>query len=419
MDSKDLIHLVHGTVVGENDGPFYAIRSHEDNEKIQCVNCGVTADRLRYGYTSRVSLMYVRQNSAIWALGGPNGQWLLRDELNLPDFSVGKDFAAQKFLRDNNSGIPLVDQYRFGGGDDKFVFTIMSRAKGKLWLDALDELSEEEHRGLVIDLSNQVKKTRQFTSPHMQRVDGGELRDIALLNCSGFGCKKTGRNEEEWLENLTIPMRKALLARYWRRNEAGLQDPAVRNAWVKEADEKISKLKADFPKGGPYVLTHGDLHRGNIFVSNDNEEKKWKITAIIDWEAAGYFPWWVGIIDKFNNSQEGLSEYCPPGFDTKNWEPMRKIILEVKDIALSGGYHGQSKHGPEANTWYTQKRVCESPITHRCFVETDLGWTNEHQDLFEVPLTDSEEDSDEDENNKHNKHVRKFLRWFMEISKTK
>jgi len=34
------------------------------------------------------------------------------------------------------------------------------------------------------------------------------------------------------------------------------------------------------------VLSHGDFHAGNIMV------KDGKIEAIIDWELAGYYPWW-------------------------------------------------------------------------------------------------------------------------------
>lgn len=47
-----------------------------------------------------------------------------------------------------------------------------------------------------------------------------------------------------------------------------------RHAWVKDENERKVKLKANFPKGGPYVLTHGDLNDTNVFVSNDDVDKK-------------------------------------------------------------------------------------------------------------------------------------------------
>jgi hypothetical protein len=46
-------------------------------------------------------------------------------------------------------------------------------------------------------------------------------------------------------------------------------------------------LKANFPECEPYILTHGDLNLSNIIVKDD------KIQAIIDWEVAGYMPWWA------------------------------------------------------------------------------------------------------------------------------
>jgi aminoglycoside phosphotransferase (APT) family kinase protein len=46
-------------------------------------------------------------------------------------------------------------------------------------------------------------------------------------------------------------------------------------------------MKDNFPDPEPFVLTHGDLTLGNIIVKDD------KITTIIDWEHAGYYPWWA------------------------------------------------------------------------------------------------------------------------------
>jgi hypothetical protein len=57
-------------------------------------------------------------------------------------------------------------------------------------------------------------------------------------------------------------------------------DPAI-------IDAKLAELRTAFPSGGPYYLTHGDLNMSNIMVKDD------KIVAIIDWEMAGFYPWWV------------------------------------------------------------------------------------------------------------------------------
>ncbi|KAJ8069017.1 hypothetical protein OCU04_002693 [Sclerotinia nivalis] len=421
VDTKDLIHDVHGTIISKLSAPPHLHYGSRDTF-ILCRNCGLTNHEAATGYTSRIKLKYVRFNSAIWELGGPDGPWLLRDELNIPDYHMTKDYTTQKFLREAKSGVPLVEMHRFGGKDEKFNFTMMSRAKGKsvddLWSDGI--LCDEQLDDIFLGLEEHFKRVRQFTSPYMQRVDGGELLDCHIGNCNGFGCVKTGRNEEEWLENLTPGMRKGLLYGRWVRNKAGLQDPAVRGAWVKDVDEQIVKLKANFPKGGPYVLTHGDLNWSNIFVSNDNAERKWKITAVIDWETAGYFPWWVellssGLLDK---EEKALSRFCPPTFEKKDWKPMVKAIKDVQKIWESGGSISVSKHGMDgANHWFGGKEFCECHKIRQHFVEWDMGWPQEHQDVFDPGLTDSGDDSDQDrDRHKHDKHERKFLRWFNEIS---
>ncbi|KAF7865312.1 hypothetical protein EAF04_006289 [Stromatinia cepivora] len=421
VDSKDLFQVVHGTLIGKFRPPDLAYGSRDTF--ILCRNCGLTNNQACAGYTSRIKVKHVRWNNAIWELGGPDGQWLLRDELNIPDSYMTNDYTTQKFLREAKSGLPLVEMHKFGGKDEKFNFVMMSRAGGETLSDLDDDgiLCDEQLDDILLDLQEHLKRLRQFTSPYMQRADGGELRDCCIGNCTGFGCIKTGRNEEEWLENLTPGMRKGLLYERWVRNKAGLRDPAVRGAWLKDVDEQIVELKANFPKGGPYVLTHGDLNWANIFVSNENAERKWKITALIDWETAGYFPWWVELLDDpglVGEEQKALSEYCPPTFEKKDWKPMVKAIKDVEKAWSSGGNHGMSKHGMgAANRWFGGKVFCECHKIRQSFVEWDLGWPQEHQDVYDPGLTDSGEDSDQDrDNHKHDKHERKLFRWFNEIS---
>jgi hypothetical protein len=55
-------------------------------------------------------------------------------------------------------------------------------------------------------------------------------------------------------------------------------------------------MQQNFPVGPPYVLTHADLNLGNILVHEG------KIVAIIDWELAGYYPWWVEIFTSHSRS---------------------------------------------------------------------------------------------------------------------
>ncbi|THV45816.1 hypothetical protein BGAL_0448g00110 [Botrytis galanthina] len=426
VDPKDLVHMVHDTIIGGLDIEEFE-NSPPARGKVLCYNCGLTDSKASSGYSSRVKISHLKHNNAMWELGGPDGPWILRDEINVAKSSWSVDYAVQKFLRDANLGLPLVEMYRFGGGDGRFNYTMMSRAKGKSLMDLSENLCDEQNGDLEMDLIKQVKIIRQFTSPHMQRVDGGELLDNHIGNCYGFPCVKTGRNEEEWLENLTPAMRKGLLWTAWRRNKAGLHDPAIRDSWVKNADEHIVEIKAGFPRGGPYVLTHGDLNYSNLFGSNDNADQKWKVTAIIDWESAGYFPWWVEIVrcpillSGPGTKEENILGFCPPTFNTKDWEPMMKAIKSVADLWKSGGIVGRSRHGEGggANSWYG-KDFCECHKIKRRFMERHIwGWPQEHYDAFDPELSYPDDDP-ESENYIYKydfeKDEREFLRWFKTIS---
>ncbi|KAH8601005.1 hypothetical protein B0O99DRAFT_493098, partial [Bisporella sp. PMI_857] len=88
-------------------------------------------------------------------------------------------------------------------------------------------------------------------------------------------------------------IRKGILGDFWFRKEGWNVEESILDSWVKEADRMVAELEESFPKGAPYVFTHRDLDDDNIFISNENEEKKFKVSAIIDWELSGFFPWWA------------------------------------------------------------------------------------------------------------------------------
>lgn len=87
----------------------------------------------------------------------------------------------------------------------------MARAKGTTLKEIANTLTREQMSDVVQDLRQHIKRWRRITRPQMQRVDGSALRDAYIGNCTGFGCIKTGHNEEEWLKNLTPAMRKGML----------------------------------------------------------------------------------------------------------------------------------------------------------------------------------------------------------------
>lgn len=386
-----------------------------EEEKVLCRTCGWTTahETGSLGYTSRLKISYIKDNSALWELG-PNSPWMLRDEANNAGNRWKKDYMTQQFIRKEKPNIPLVEVHGFGGPNDKFHFTIISRAKGRIISEIWDILTQEQKKDVLQDLRGWIKEWRQITSLNMQRVDGSEARDVFIGSCTGRGCIKTGRNEEEWIENRIPAMRKALLADAWFYRGGRDGDHDKRASLITKVDAKIAKLMATFPRGGPYVLTHGDLHGDNIFISDDNEEKKFKVTAIIDWELAGFFPWWA---EDFRINIPGAGEI--PGFtdlghpehSCEEAENISKLIEPIKKIWFDGGNHTMSVHKPdESNCWYRQPFCACQPYS-QVYRDSKLGLEVEHLDIFDVDSTDSEDD-EKDGLKKFPKYERAFLRWF-------
>jgi hypothetical protein len=96
-------------------------------------------------------------------------------------------------------------------------------------------------------------------------------------------------------------------------------------------------MQQNFPVGPPYVLTHADLNLGNILVHEG------KIVAIIDWELAGYYPWWVEI---FTSHSRSIGDSGHELFDAV-WKELGTSLDDIWD-----------KIQPVVNAW----RYC--PVQH-------------------------------------------------------
>ncbi|KAF2649608.1 hypothetical protein K491DRAFT_708023 [Lophiostoma macrostomum CBS 122681] len=183
-----------------------------------------------------------------------------------------------QFLKSQHvKNIPLLNEMKqLCGPTDEFQFTLMSRAKGTQLAAIWDRLSAKAKKNYAQQLTSALRELRQFTSPVPQRVDGGPLFDRLIGQCIPLAarCKTYGKTTEEWFAGMAEELRYGLAKRY------GTEDTNI-------IDSKLQDLKSNFPDGAPYVLTHGDLNANNIMVHDG------KIVAIIDWEHAGYCPWWV------------------------------------------------------------------------------------------------------------------------------
>jgi hypothetical protein len=239
---------------------------------VLCRACGWTAyNECCSSYLPRLRIFHTRTNDGLWVMGNDYVMW---DRIRTPRRQ--NDYMTVKFLQEKGTkNIPLVEEmYQFGKEDSKFQFTIMSRAKGVPLINIWESLSEDVKKGYAQQMIVALRELRQFTSPIPCRVDGSTLWDNIIGQCPVGECKTIEKTKEEWFDGMAADLR------YGLSNRLKTEDKNI-------IDAALQDIMDRFPDNAPYVLTHADLNMGNIVVHEG------KIEAIIDWEVAGYYPWWV------------------------------------------------------------------------------------------------------------------------------
>lgn len=241
-------------------GEFQRQEIKKRTDVVLCHNCGWNMDlQISNGYESTVKCFCGHMIRGMWKLGS---KYILKemplDDLN-GDSHIGPDEPTTKFVRENTT-IPVLEEMKHWK-DENSHFFLSSRAPGKSLEDAWADLSTETKKTCAREVVQYIVQLRTHTSATPQTIDGGPVRNRLIGT----------RN------NLVTEFddKKAWCAR-------------VDGALSKYSAERRANLKAGYPRiAAPYVLTHGDLNTGNIFVHNGH------ISAIIDWEHAGYNPdWW-------------------------------------------------------------------------------------------------------------------------------
>ena len=322
-----------------------------------CWSCGWNVrDQTFSSYGSRVRIMHTRANMGIWTIGT---RWVLRDEPNNSD--LGNNYMTLKFLHQQpDLTIPLPrETHRLSPATDPIIFTLESRVPGDTLASVWPTLSPEEKASYSRQLADALRQLRRFTAPRPQKVDGSQLDDYILARCRslGFGnCFKIGYTVDEWLDSLGADLRMGLSRIH------NTVDPAV-------IEEKFQEVKASFPDCEPYVLTHTDLNLSNIIV------KDGKIQGIIDWEHAGYYPWWVERWNMGSHTDEMAELAGPiwkelmPDIDRKKW---RELVYDKFFPADKAWGYSIHDHPGQSPTWF-RPPFCECKPVRGEFRAYDWG----------------------------------------------
>ncbi|KIW15796.1 hypothetical protein PV08_05846 [Exophiala spinifera] len=330
----------------EHRNMWFFARHFDGPDRELCWSCGWNTRNQKYSfYGSRVRVMHTRANTGIWALGT---RWILRDEPN--DRYLGNNYMTLKFLHEqpgSKDSIPTPQEVRsLSKPGDPIYLTLESRVPGDTLMEVWPSLSREEKASYSRQLTDILRKMRQFTAPRPQRVDGSQLNDnilgVCLMSRPG-NCFKIPYSVDEWLDGLGPDLRIGLTRVH------NTLDPAV-------IEEKFQALKAGFPSCEPYVFTHGDLNLSNIIV------KDGKIQGIVDWEHAGYYPWWAErrATDRIPNDDayelfDPVWEELMPDIDRKKW-----VELVYHKLFPAEQAWGHCDHGhPGVDTVWWRPSFCE------------------------------------------------------------
>ncbi|KAH9861595.1 hypothetical protein J1614_011346 [Plenodomus biglobosus] len=252
-----------------------------------CRACGWNSQHeLGSSYLPRICIRHTRENGGLWSVGN---DWMLWDRTNE---ERGNDYMTHQFLqKQNTKDIPLVKRMvEFKDENGLYNFVVMSRAKGVPLESVWKGLSRKQKRSYAQQMAIALRELRQFTAEFPQRVDGSPLWDSIIASCdSRKECIKIGKTPEEWINNMEEELLEGI------SRQLRTMDKTVINA-------KLQEFKQNFPDGAPYVLTHADLNLGNILVHDG------KIVAIIDWELAGYYPWWAEVFTSYYRALSGAGK---------------------------------------------------------------------------------------------------------------
>ncbi|KAI9702239.1 MAG: hypothetical protein M1820_006171 [Bogoriella megaspora] len=368
LSEDDFCHVLYGKPIkdygkaGKDDiAPKRLV--DDPDYKVLCRNCGWNESHVKFsGYTSRVKVFHTKMNSALWNVGA---DWMLRDEPN--DCTLANDCEALEFLHLQNTTIPIPKIHRLSSQTDKFQLTLMKRAPGDTLYNVWHTYTKEERRSIARQLGGYIRQWRQLTAPRAQKVTGERLHDILIGWCSGRlpSCKRIGYTTEEWLEELSPELRKGLAM----ENEMLAQEP-------EKLDQALQELKDNFPRGEPYVFTHGDLNLSNIIVSEG------KITGIIDWERAGFYPWWAERMfahmvpdDRFDEIFEVIEDDICPGYDTVTF--VDRISRHVGRVMEVWGLCPRFHRGEE-NAWI-RRPFCECKPYSGRIQQCEMGVVRTHE----------------------------------------
>ncbi|TIA27667.1 hypothetical protein D6C78_11042 [Aureobasidium pullulans] len=193
---------------------------------------------------------------------------------------------AMELVKNRFPLVPIPDVI-FSWTEGNTYFLITTSAIGDPLQTSWGLLTSEQRVAVAKEVAGYCQDLFSATSPNLRNVSGTGLSDAFL--------------------QLQIPSEQ--------------RTPQLGPLSLQQAMEHFSPL--DFE--GPFLLMHGDLTPANIIIQDG------KVTGIIDWELAGYYPaFWV----RFKARTHGMMLSSDKEMDEWEWTKLLDGELAKKGIAL-------------------------------------------------------------------------------------
>ncbi|KAK3308487.1 kinase-like domain-containing protein [Chaetomium strumarium] len=214
---------------------------------------------------------------------GERRVWKIRDEYILkrtPTTSHGTNSEAvtHRFVSAQTSvPVPFVyGEWRSENG--RWHYLLEGRIAGQTLADCWPRLTIDDKLDLAEQVVEYMAELRRFTASHMRSVSGHRLPNNLFVP-RPFPQGARGFLSGTWRTDDDIFAREFL--------------PALQHARV--APDVIRLLRRTMPPcAGQLQFTHCDLYVGNVMVDflRGGGRRRAVVSAIIDWESAGYWPAW-------------------------------------------------------------------------------------------------------------------------------
>ena len=188
----------------------------------------------------------------------------------------GKQLESEtvKFVKQKVPSVPVPEViYEWIDRAWQRTFYLMKRVPGENLSDAWPRLSQAEVGNIARELVEHIHALSKLTSPWLETANGCGVTEAILL---GEPDSSDGDTSPSWKPYLHPRYSPQTLTSHLATHYHGETPPA--------SDDR-------------FCFYHDDLVTRNLFVSIPTAEGEMThLTAIIDWETAGYYPrWWIDL----------------------------------------------------------------------------------------------------------------------------